>query len=171
METLKAICSRTSCRAFTDQPVETEKLEKVVAAGSLAAIGRRQFENVFLTVIRDRALLDELEAATREMRGNPEMKAFYGAPVLVSVAIKGDDFLGKENCACVVENMLIAATDLGLGNIYLHSPCALFEKQPELFKKLGAPEGFVPGAFMALGYAAKETEVRELACRLPARWI
>lgn len=171
METLKAICSRTSCRAFADRPIEAEKLETVVAAGSLAAIGRRQFENVFITVIRDRALLDELEAATRQLRGNPEMKAFYGAPVLISVAIKSDDFLGKENCACVVENMLIAATDQGLGSIYLHSPCALFEKRPELFAKLGAPEGFIPGAFMAVGYASKETEVRELACRLSAKWI
>ncbi len=172
METIKAISTRYSCRAFNDSPVEESILRDIVAAGSLAAIGRGQFKNVFITVIRDKALLDELDKAGQAVRNNPNYHCLYNAPVLVSVAVKGDDNLGKENAACVIQNMMIAAADKGIDSIYLHSPCSFLDDNPQMFAKLGAPDGFIPGAFVALGYAAKEKpQARELACRIETLWL
>lgn len=172
METIKAICSRYSCRAYQSTPVEEDILRDIIAAGSLAAIGRGQFKNVFISVIRDKALLEELDKAGQQVRNNPAYHCFYNAPVLVSVAVKADDNLGKENAACVVENIMIAAADKGVDSIYLHSPCAFLDNDPVMFKKLGAPEGFIPGAFAALGYAAAEKPAeRALDCRIETAWI
>ena len=172
MNTLDAVCSRYSCRAYTDTPVSEEVLKDIVAAGSLAAIGKGQTGNLFITVIRDKTLLKLLDEAGQKMAGNPGYHAFYNAPVLVSVAMKGDDSLGKENCAAVVENMMLAAADMGVDSVYLHSPCRFLDDDAELFSKLGAPEGFVPGAFVALGYAAKERPaVRELKSRVETLWL
>lgn len=172
METIKAIANRYSCRAYKDTPVDEAVLKDIVAAGSLAAIGRGQFKNVFISVIRDKALLEELDKAGQQVRNNPAYHCFYNAPVLVSVAVKGDDNLGKENAACVIENMMIAAADKGVDSIYLHSPCAFLDNDPVLFSKLGSPEGFVPGAFVALGYGAAEKPAeRALECRIDTAWI
>lgn len=172
METINAILNRYSCRAYKDTPVDEQTIKDIVAAGSLAAIGRGQFKNVFITVIRDKTLLEELDKAGQQVRNNPAYHCFYNAPVLVSVAVKGDDNLGKENAACVVENMMIAAAGMGVDSIYLHSPCAFLDNDPVLFGKLGAPEGFIPGAFAAFGYAAGEKpQERELNCRVDTLWI
>ena len=172
METLNAIRGRYSCRAFSDAPVPDALLEKIVAAGGLAAIGRRQFANVFLTVIRDPRLLKEAEELTRELRGNPALSAFYGAPVLVCVSVKADDSLGKENSGCVIQNMMVAAADLGVDSVFLHSPCGVFEANPALYARLGAPEGFVPCDFVALGYASGDRPgLRTLENRIPTKWL
>jgi len=172
METIKAICSRYSCRAYKDTPVDETALREIIAAGSLAAIGRRQFGNVFISVIRDKALLEELDKAGQAVRGEPKYHCFHNAPVLVSVAVKDGDNLGKENAACVVQNIMIAATDKGVDSVYLHSPCSFLDNDPVLFGKLGAPEGFIPGAFVALGYAAGEKPPqRELVSRIETAWI
>ena len=172
METIKAICTRYSCRAYKDTAIDPKLLEDIIAAGSLAAIGRAQFKNVFITVIRDKALLEEIDRAGQIARNDPNSHCFYNAPVLVSVAVKGDDRLGKENAANVIQNIMVAAADVGVDSVYLHSPCTFMETDKELFGKLGAPEGFVPGAFVALGYAAGDKPApRKLENRIETAWI
>ena len=61
---------------------------------------------------------------------------------------------------------------LGLAGIYLHSPCAYLGADTPEYKKLGAPEGFIPGAFMALGFSAAEAPAaRELTPRVSVNWL
>ena len=54
------------------------------------------------------------------------------------------------------QNMMLAATDLGIDNIYLWMSMYGINESPEIMQRLGFPEGFTCVGTMALGYAAKE---------------
>jgi nitroreductase len=71
------------------------------------------------------------------------------------------------NVGCIIENMLLAATDLGVGNIYLWGAANVVAKIPELQRELGIPEGFTPVSSAALGFAAESgQEEKELGITL-----
>lgn len=57
------------------------------------------------------------------------------------------------NCACVINNMLLAATDLGLGSVYLMGAPMAIGEDKQLKRDLGIPDSFSPLAAVALGYA------------------
>ena len=59
------------------------------------------------------------------------------------------------NVSCAAENMMLAATELGLGSCFLMGPMIAFS-DPALRARLGLPEGYEPLIGVALGYAAGE---------------
>ena len=112
-----------------------------------APVGRGKYEDMHITVIQDKDLLNEISGLT-------EKSVFYNAPTLVIISSKDDGHgLDKENSACVAENMLLAATALGLGSIYLNLVIGLIKEHKEVLDKLNLPEGFVPIVGVGLGYA------------------
>jgi hypothetical protein len=46
------------------------------------------------------------------------------------------------NAGCIIQNMMVAATDLGVDSIYLWMSMYGINGDPELVKRLGFPEGF-----------------------------
>ena len=50
-------------------------------------------------------------------------------------------------------NMLLAATAVGLGSIYLNLVIGLIKEHKDVLDKLNLPEGFVPIVGVGLGYA------------------
>ena len=84
----------------------------------------------------------------------PGMNPFYGAPTVVIVSAKKSETENIEysNAACVIENMLLAATDLGIGSVYLWGFIIALNLNDSLLKELNIPEGFTPISGIALGY-------------------
>ena len=80
-----------------------------------------QYDKVHLTVVQNAALLVKLNLCTADFIGDASFRATYGAPtvILVSAAAGDPDDVRYCNAACIVENMHLAATDLGLGSVYL----------------------------------------------------
>ncbi len=147
MELFEAINKRFSNRKYLDKQVSDEDLEKILKAGMQAPVGRGKYEDMHITVIQDKDLLNEISGLT-------EKSVFYNAPTLVIISSKDDGHgLDKENSACVAENMLLAATALGLGSIYLNLVIGLIKEHKEVLDKLNLPEGFVPIVGVGLGYA------------------
>ena len=70
-EVLQNIRTRRSCRAYTAQPVEPEKLKAIVEAGTWAAsgMGRQAPKIVVLTDAAEIAELERLTAADTEKQG------------------------------------------------------------------------------------------------------
>ena len=62
---------------------------------------------------------------------------------------------------CALENMLLAATDLGLGNLYVRGAIAEAAKDGALVRDMKVPAGFTPVAGAALGYALSPAPPRE----------
>ncbi|MDR3314370.1 MAG: nitroreductase family protein [Oscillospiraceae bacterium] len=158
METMKAIAKRKSTRAFTPgKQVSEADLEAILAAGSAAPVGAGDFPSLHLTVIRNPETLEKINKAV-QAAFKFDRDVLYGAPTLVLVSSAEPKFpnIQYANVGCIMENILLAATDLGVDNVYLWGASSVIAKSPELQKELGVPEGFTPISGAALGYAAEE---------------
>lgn len=163
MNTMEAIFSRKCIRSFTAAPTE-EELSAVLKAAYAAPVGRAMYDNVHLTVITNKDLLNKIDANGAAFFGNPAMHPLYNAPVfiLVSARLSGPaDNVGYSNCASVVENMALAAVEMGLGACHIWGATIGLSQNEDLVKELNLPEGFSLCCGMILGktdvtYAERE---------------
>ncbi|MCC8075073.1 MAG: nitroreductase family protein [Clostridiales bacterium] len=176
MQTLEAIAKRKSTRNFDpSKSVPDEVVDTIVKAGCQAPIGGNQRDSLHLTVCRSKDILDSINQSTAAAMKIEPRDFFYGAPVVVFVSAANEQMApGVEyaNAACVIENMLIAATDAGVDNIYLWGAVQALAKNTELCAKMGIPEGFRPVSAAALGYSLSgAAQPRELSVSLSANYI
>lgn len=154
MDVFEAIEKRFSNRKYLDKQISNEDLNKILKAGMQAPIGRGKYEDMHITVIQTKDFLNEIS-------GLADRSVFYNAPTLVIISARDDGHgLDKENSACVAMNMLLAATALNLGSIYLNLVIGLIKEHKDVLDKLNLPEGFVPVVGVGLGYA-DGTHIRE----------
>lgn len=166
MEIADAIAKRKSVRAYLNQPVAAEDLEKIVEAGRWAPnAGPLQ-----ISVIRNAALRQRINDRTlaamvhsgnkflQERAALPGYQPLYGAPVLILLSGPADVPFSAVNTALAAENMLLQATCLGLGSCYLVSPTMALkgEKNRDLVLEAGIPEGYVVQCAVIAGHAAAE---------------
>ena len=156
MNTLDAIKARHSSRGFSDKQIGDAELEAILFAGGQAAVGGADFKSMKLYAVQDPELLKAIDEASAKRR--PGSHPLYGAPTLVVLASKQSILPSIEytNAGCVIQNMMLAATDLGIDSIYLWMSMYGINGEPELMKRLGFPEGFTCVGTMALGYEEKE---------------
>ncbi|MCD7749472.1 MAG: nitroreductase family protein [Oscillospiraceae bacterium] len=176
MQTLEAIAKRKSTRNFDpNKSVPDEVVDTIVKAGCQAPIGGNQRDSLHLTVCRSKDILDTINQSTAAAMKIEPRDFFYGAPVVVFVSAANKQMApGVEyaNAACVIENMLIAATDAGVDNIYLWGAVQALAKNTELCAKMGIPEDFRPVSAAALGYSLSgAAQSRELSVSLSANYI
>lgn len=139
MEALEAILTRRSTRNYKPEPVEREKLERILDAARQAPSGGNNQTNHFL-VIQNREVLKKLigmvEAAFSRMDADentyPSLRHAievskkggyvfcYNAPVLIAVANRRDYGNNMADCACAIENMMVAANALDLGSCWIN---------------------------------------------------
>lgn len=162
-ETLKTIRNRYSCRSFTGEAIAQEEIEAIALAGVQApsAMNEQPWE---IIVIKDKDLIDEMDVATMEMLSKQEDKSiytrimlrggkiFYNAPCMYVVVKKeGTDL----DCGIVTENIALAASSLGLGNVICGlARLAFTTEKGETFKEKIIPEGYEFGMSILVGYAA-----------------
>ena len=156
METMKAIAKRKSTRDFKPDQVPEDILQKILGAAYAAPVGLGEYNTIQLTVVQDPAMLDTLREAASKAFAGAGKNVFYGAPTLIIVSCTAGQVpeLAMANAACIVENMMLAATDLGVDSVYIWSTVPAFRAQPPLARDIGLPGGFRPFASVALGYAA-----------------
>lgn len=141
--TLKSIYERTSVRAYTSQQVEQATLLELVKAGMAAPTGSNRQPWEFV-IVQDRAVLDKIG----EIKP-PVGKAPAAIVVLGDTSISGSWTL---DCSAATENILIAATSLGLGSVWTGAYGNT--KFEELLQQvLGLPDGIMPLCVVAIGYA------------------
>lgn len=152
-QALETLMTRRSCRAYKPEQITDEELKAVLDAGTFAPTGRNSQSPVIIAV-QNRADRDEvarLNASVVNMPSDP----YYGAPTVILVLAKDDDF-AQLNGAAVETNMLNAAHAAGLGSCWIHR-CEQMFRTPEgkaLLKKWGFDENLVGVASLALGYSA-----------------
>lgn len=161
METLKTMLVRHSCRAYTDQQLTDEQLNKILLAANAAPIGRAFYENMHLTVIQDAAFMEKCTEMFRTAANDAAANPLYGGKTWIIVSSKADTGeIAFANAACMVENMSLEAVELGLGHVYIYGVLRVLENVPEFLQSLGLPEGFRPISSVILGYE-KEPQTAE----------
>ncbi len=176
METLEAIAKRKSTRDFDpNKAIPDDRIETIVKAGCQAPIGANQRDSLHLTVCRNKEILNEINQSTAAAMKMEPRDFFYGAPAAIIVSASEKQMapgIEYANAACVIENMLIAATDAGVDNIYLWGGVQALAKNADLCAKMGIPEGFRPVSAAAIGYSKSgSAEARELSVSLSVNYI
>ncbi|NMA37294.1 MAG: nitroreductase family protein [Papillibacter sp.] len=169
MNTLEAIRKRKATRGFTSDQISDEALEQLLVSGGLAAVGMAGFDSLRLFAIQNPELLKEIDAEASKGFGNPNYHALYGAPTLIVVAAKPRplEYIELSDAGCIIQNMMLTATELGFDSIYLWTGMYAINRSPELMKKIGFPEGFTCAGTAAFGYALKPNdELREPVRRI-----
>ncbi|MFQ5855879.1 MAG: nitroreductase family protein [Anaerolineae bacterium] len=148
METLEAIHSRRSVRAFTDEPVPEELLREVLQAAAGAA-SSGNIQPWGFVVVQDSHRLQALGALAPGIIGQPT------AVVAICLDVERAERLGGAlgpklawiDIGLATQNLLLAAHDLGLGAC----PIGSFHREATaLF--LDLPSSVQPVLLMALGY-------------------
>ncbi|MGE5581930.1 MAG: nitroreductase family protein [Bacillota bacterium] len=181
-QTLQTISDRHSVRLFTNDPVSDEVLHTLVEAANKAPSAHNQQSWRFIIVRGDkkRELVELVNLKAGEFPKATAVllrmaaRSIASAPVVIAVANTGElidhgtklfgvdfqtavDFFRTmeiQSSAAAVENLLLAATSLGLGSVWLG---ILFLIKDPVLALLEEPQG----EFMAvipLGYPAKATK-------------
>jgi nitroreductase len=116
MQTLEAIRKRCSLKLhLSKQPIEAEKIELILDAARLAPSARNMQPWRFVLVQGDEAI-EKLASAFNET--NQEVR---NAPAIIVICAREEDDVTREgkpyylfDAGLAVENLLLAATDLGL---------------------------------------------------------
>lgn len=117
METLEAINTRASLKThFSSREIEQEKISKILDAARVAPSARNMQPWRFI-LVKDRKVIENLVSRAF---GETNLMAREAPVIIIACANPSDDIIrdGKEyylfDVALAVENMLLAATDLGL---------------------------------------------------------
>lgn len=150
-EVLAFFMRRRSVRKFTGEPVSREKLELLLRAAMAAPSARNRQPWEFL-VITEREKIREVCTA------HPHAKFGVDAgAVILPLGKPAGNFYFFQDMAAAVENLLLAAANLGLGATW----CGMDEKrQAALRSLLGIPEDYWIFAVIPVGIPAEHPEPR-----------
>ncbi len=176
MELMEAIEARRSVRAYKPDAVEREKIERLLEAAVLAPNGMNDQPWAF-GVIQDTERLKGYNERVKsfllskvgewpwlerykEYFEDPTHSVFYNAPALVTIYGKNQGPLAQIDCTLAAENLMLAATDMGLGTCWIGFATELMNS-PEVKAELGVPVEYLAVAPIIVGCADGETPSRE----------
>lgn len=147
---MEEIFNRRSIRKFTSQPVEPEKIDKLLRAAMQAPSAMNQQPWEFI-VVQDKERLEKLSLTS------PYAKLIAGSSLtFVLLANKNDikvpGALGwEEDMGAAVQNILLEAVHLGLGGVWLGvATTEIIPKNISSFFDL--PDHIMPFAMISIGY-------------------
>lgn len=180
--TLDTIARRRSVRRFTDEQLREEDLQAILAAGRNAPSGGSR--TTHLIVVQNAGVLENLRAIVEHAFSQMEVdentyksirnsvaaskrggyEFFFRAPTLVIAANRIGYGNAMADTACVLENMMIAATALNMGSCWINQLHWLDENKAvrNALYELGLSENETVCGGLALGYPAAQTPFRVL---------
>lgn len=167
---IQTIMARRSIRAYTDQTVSRELLDKITECGINAPNGMnaQQWE---VRIVDSKEWLDNATSQYQQsVKGTPAEKEFENpnfknmfrnAPAVIFVAHK-PGHCTQVDCGLMAGNMMLAAQSLGLGSICMMGPLVWLKSDAgkPIIESLGFSEGYEPLLCVGIGYAAEQPEAR-----------
>ncbi len=155
-QVMEVLLTRRSVRAFQEKPIPREELEQIVEAGRYApsGMGRQTWK---FTVVCNREKIQELAAAISEVLGR-ENYNMYAPEVLIIPSNEKSSKFGKEDNACALENIFLAAHSFGIGSVWINQLQDICDdlKIRKILDKLEIPADHIVYGMAALGYASDE---------------
>lgn len=153
MNTLESIKTRRSIRKYKSDPVPQELLNKIIDAGLYAPSGMGRQATIILSVA-NKEVRDQLSKLNARIMGT-DTDPFYGAPAVLIVLAKKDCPTGIYDGSLVMQNLMLAAHELGLGSCWIHRAKEEFElpEGKELLKSLGIEDEYEGIGHCIIGYA------------------
>ncbi len=155
-EVLKNILTRRSVRDFSDKPVSKEDIETLITAARYAPSGMNKQTWKF-TAILNKDLIHEFEVATGKACGR-ENYSFFGTPAIIIPTNERDSKWNKEDNACAMQNIALAAHSMGIGSVWINQMQGTCDTEEirALLDKVNIPKNHLVFGLMALGYSKSE---------------
>ncbi len=158
-EAIENMLQRRSVRRFTQEQISDEALDTILRCGLYAPSGGNAQSSRFIVIQSPETLarLNSIyieEFASREIiegqqmnvaikaAQNPNCNFLYNAPTLITAVAPKEHSNSMANCAVALENILLAASALGLGGCWGNQGKWLTDVPAvrELFEELGMRE-------------------------------
>ena len=159
-DALDVIMTRASVRSYTDQPVEKDKVDKMLKAAMAAPTARNQQPWAFI-VVDNRDVLDELAETL------PHAKMAAQAPLAIVACgdlTKSLSGIAQEywvqDVSAAVDNLLLAAHAMQLGAVWT-GVYPIPERVADVNRVLSLPEHIIPLAVIPIGYPAGEVQPKD----------
>lgn len=161
-DVISNIYKRKSVRKYLDKQIPKEIVETIVKAGIEAPSGHNT-QPVRFSIIRNAKLIDEMsEVAKSFMKdsnidwiakygNNEKYHVLHNAPTVVIISVSEKAYSPVEDCSAAIENMLLAATSLNIGSLWVELIKHYF-LDPSSMDKLNIKEGYKPLYAVCLGY-------------------
>ena len=159
-ETIKTILKRRSIRRFTDVKIDKEDL-KLITECAIHAPSAMGSDYWHFTIIDDDDLINELIGIMRVILDKPSY-TMYHPKALIIPSTRCDYRFGKDDNACALENIFIAATSLGIGSVWINQLNGIEDDHLRAYyDKLMIPEDHVVYGIAALGYPDEIPNTKE----------
>lgn len=156
---MSVIFERTSVRKYKNQPVTEEQIEMLMKA-AMAAPSAKNLQPWEFIVVQDRETLNKITEF------HPYSFMLKEAPLAIivcgdnsKIVYEGLDFW-PQDCAAATQNILLEATELGLGGVWL----GLYpvEAMIDITKKLfDLPENVIPFSIISIGHPEGEVTPKD----------
>lgn len=165
-ETINAIYTRRSVRAFTEEKLPRETLETIADCARWAP-SARGLQTWRFTVVSDRKRIRELSLTLGAALGRDAGYNFYSPDALILCSNERSSAFAIEDCACAMQTIFLAARSLGVGSVWINQfkgMCDVPSVRAAL-DGLGLPADHIVLGTAALGFPAdpdafKKTEKR-----------
>lgn len=172
MNLFELIRHRRSIRKYEERQIPKAALEQIIEAG-LYAPNAGGGQRSMIVALRERNLAETIGRMNvgmldrSRLSGNyvstdqpsiiddPTIKSgFYGAPTVCIVFAQGDFLYSIPDAFCCAENMVLAATELGISSCIIARGEETFESDygHQLMLDWGVPNGYLARCFVLLGY-------------------
>lgn len=151
---IENILTRRSVRAFTEKEISKEDIDILVKC-ALYAPSARNLQTWKFTVLTKKEDIRELASVMGKALGR-EGYDMYSPSALIIPSNKKDSPFGRDDNACALQNIFLAAHSLGIGSVWINQLNGICD-EPEVRKvlnKFDIPEDHIVFGMAALGYAA-----------------
>jgi len=155
---IEAIRERSSTRGYTDEPLTDDELNTLIHAGLQAPTAANKQEIHFTVLKGDNKILTELEEEKNRLRNITDAphNFYYEAPVIIILSADSEYKWSALDAGIAVENMALAAEELGLGNLIIGCiyDAMRGEKKAYFSNALKFPENYEYEIAIAFGHKA-----------------
>ena len=147
---MNEIFHRVSIRKYTDQPVEEEKIERLLRAAMAAPSACNQQPWEFY-VVTDHDLMAKLADST------PYTKPAGRAPLVIVPCSRTDCAVpnfAQIDLSAAVENLLLEVDHLGLGAVWM-GIAPMTQRMAYVHDLLSMPDNLAPFCLISIGYPAE----------------
>lgn len=141
---------RYSVRSFSERAVEKSKIDKILEAGRQAPTAKNfQPERIF--VLKSPEAIAKIRAITRSAYDAPLVFLACGEPATAWVNPFNGRNAAEMDCSIVMTHMMLRATDLGLGSVWV----CWFDTEA-VKKAFDLPAGLEPYCLLPVGYPGEK---------------
>lgn len=155
---IENILTRRSVRSFSDTPISKETVELLLQAGLYAPSGKNRQTWQFTAILNQEKI--QILAKAIETALNRPGYDMFRPQVLIIPSNERDSIHGKEDNACALENIFLAAHSMGIGSVWINQLQGICDEPAirRILTDFQIPENHVVYGMAALGYPAVSSQ-------------